>query len=363
MAVTITPSDFIRYYANASSQAIVLPTDVPAGAAICVGILDRADSRTVSSISDPVNGTWASTERSAMTSGGGVRSTVHVLTNSAALTGSSNRTITVTMSAGGSYHMMAGWVNSSLGALTFDAAATVTNNTTNTTSWSSGTATSTGDGVLFGFVGMNNGCNSTPTLNSGETLLFNFNTNNVGTNEAPGSGRSQSFAKTYAGSGSQSMSVTLADANAGQMHLVALKEPGNLPSATTRYNSFAELMADGTIDMNSDTFKVCLVTSSYTPSLTHTQLSDVSANRVSGTTDVALTSVTWTRSGGTAKFDAADTDSLFSSTGTAKYAVIYSDTSVNDRLVGYVTLPDSTTITSGDTLRLVWDVGGIFTLA
>jgi hypothetical protein len=134
-------------------------------------------------------------------------------------------------------------------------------------------------------------------------------------------------------------------------------------SATTRYNSFAEDMADGTIDLDNDTFKVCLVTSSYTPSLTHTQLSDVSSSRVSGTTDVALTSVTWTRSGGTATFDAADTDSLFSSTGTPKYAVIYSDTSTNDKLVGYVTLPDSTTITSGDTLRLVWDAAGIFTLA
>jgi hypothetical protein len=232
MAVTITPSDFIRYYANATSQAIVLPADVPAGAAICVGILDRADSRTVSSISDPVNGTWSSTERSAMTSGGGVRSTVHVLTNSAALTGSSNRTITVTLSATGSFNMMAGWVNSSLGALTFDAAATITNNTTNTTAWSSGTATSTGAGVLFGFMGINNGCNSTPTLNSGETLLFNFNTGNSGTPDAPAAGRSQSFAKTYASAGSQSMSITLADANAGQMHLVALKEPGGSSIAT-----------------------------------------------------------------------------------------------------------------------------------
>ncbi len=138
---------------------------------------------------------------------------------------------------------------------------------------------------------------------------------------------------------------------------------GSAPSTTTRYNSFVELMADGTIDMDNDTFKVCLVTSSYTPLLTHSQLSDVSANRVSGTTDVALTGVTWAQTSGTAKFDAADTDSVFASTGTPKYAVIYSDTSTNDNLVGYVTLPDSTTITGGDTLRLVWDSAGIFTLA
>jgi hypothetical protein len=159
--------------------------------------------------------------------------------------------------------------------------------------------------------------------------------------------------------GSLTSSVTSSSAGS----IANFLEAGGSLSETTRYNSFAEDMADGTIDLDNDTFKVCLVTSSYTPSLTHTQLSDVSANRVSGTTDVALTSVTWARSGGTATFDAADTDSLFSSTGTPKYAVIYSDTSTNDKLVGYVTLPDSTTITSGDTLRLVWDAAGIFTLA
>jgi hypothetical protein len=139
--------------------------------------------------------------------------------------------------------------------------------------------------------------------------------------------------------------------------------PVDLGADLIRYNSFAEDMADGTIDMDNDTFKVCLVTSSYTPSLTHTQLSDVSTYRVSGTTDTALTSVTWAQTSGTAKFDAADTDVVFSTTQGVKYAVIYSDTSTNDKLVGYVVLPDSTTITGGDTLRLVWDSAGIFTLA
>jgi hypothetical protein len=145
--------------------------------------------------------------------------------------------------------------------------------------------------------------------------------------------------------------------------ITSYTEYGAAPAATTRYNSFAELMADGTIDMDNDTFNVCLATSSYTPSLTHTQLSDVSANRVSGTTDVALTGVTWAQTSGTAKFDATDTDSVFSTTQTVKYAVIYSDTSTNDNLVAYVTLPDATSITAGDTLRLVWDAAGIFTLA
>jgi hypothetical protein len=49
------------------------------------------------------------------------------------------------------------------------------------------------------------------------------------------------------------------------------------------YFSMIEDMARGAIDFDTDTFRVLIVTASYTPSQTHSKRSDVNANEVSGT--------------------------------------------------------------------------------
>lgn len=49
-----------------------------------------------------------------------------------------------------------------------------------------------------------------------------------------------------------------------------------------RYKHLPQLVAEGTLDLVSGTFKVALVTSGYLFSNTHTQWADASANEISG---------------------------------------------------------------------------------
>lgn len=148
-----------------------------------------------------------------------------------------------------------------------------------------------------------------------------------------------------------------------------------MAASLTLYESVAEYLADGTIDLDTDSFKVTLHTSTYTPNAaTHTIYSDLTneLSTASGYTNggAALGSVTWNRSGGTATLDAADT--VWTASGgtiTARYAVVRKDGTANgivSPLIGYVlmdTTPADVSVTSGNTLTLQWNASGIFTLA
>jgi len=143
-----------------------------------------------------------------------------------------------------------------------------------------------------------------------------------------------------------------------------------MAASLTFYNSFREYVADGTIDLDTHTFKVMLVASGYTPSAAHTVKADVTneLSTANGYTagGATLGSVTWGHSGGTATFDAADT--VWTASGgsiVARYAVIYADTAANDELVCYIlldTTPADVTTTAGNTLTLQWNASGILTI-
>ena len=143
-----------------------------------------------------------------------------------------------------------------------------------------------------------------------------------------------------------------------------------MAASLTFYNSFREYVADGTIDLDTHTFKVMLVASGYTPSTAHTVKSDVTneLSTANGYTagGATLGSVTWGHSGGTATFDAADT--VWTASGgsiVARYAVIYDDTAASDELVCYIlldTAPADVTTTAGNSLTLQWNGSGIFTI-
>ena len=115
----------------------------------------------------------------------------------------------------------------------------------------------------------------------------------------------------------------------------------------TLYDSFAEFVADGTIDLDTHTFKIMLLTSTYTPAASDSTYAGISANEISGTngyttTGAALTSVTWSQTSGVATFDSAD--QVWTASGgsiVARHAVIYSDTAASDELVGYLLLDTS----------------------
>lgn len=120
------------------------------------------------------------------------------------------------------------------------------------------------------------------------------------------------------------------------------------------------------IDWLSDTIKVLLCTSSYTPAQdTHVFHSDIT-NEVTGTGytegGATLGSKTLDYTAGTnvIKFDGADV-AWTSSTITARYAVIYDDTpatSATKPLLGYVDFGADQSTVNG-TFTITWDAAGI----
>ena len=117
------------------------------------------------------------------------------------------------------------------------------------------------------------------------------------------------------------------------------------------YNSAREYLADGTIDLDSHTFKIALLTNTYTPSASHSTYADLTnqLSTANGYTSggATLASVTWTHSGTTATFDCADPSWTASggSIGPFRIAVIYDDTPTSpaDPLLCYCIL-DSASI-------------------
>jgi hypothetical protein len=98
--------------------------------------------------------------------------------------------------------------------------------------------------------------------------------------------------------------------------------------ANAIYNSFKKDIMSGAIDLDTDTIKVMLVTSSYTPNIdTHDFMDDVT-NEVSGTgytaggAELASKTVTVDTTDDEGVFDAADL-TWSTSTITARGAVLY----------------------------------------
>lgn len=119
------------------------------------------------------------------------------------------------------------------------------------------------------------------------------------------------------------------------------------------------------IDWDTDTIKVALTTSTYTPAPdTHAFFSDIT-NEVTGTGYSAggatLASPTLTIVGASnyVELDAADT-SWASSTITARYAIIYKSTgtAATSPLIGYVDFGADVS-TSAGTFQITWDATGI----
>ena len=136
------------------------------------------------------------------------------------------------------------------------------------------------------------------------------------------------------------------------------------------YGSFPAKLANKEIDWDSDTIKVALATSTYTPAQdTHDYFNDIT-NEVTGTgytaggATLASKTVTYTSGTNTQAFDAADT-SWASSTITARYAIIYDSTpgtAATNPLIGYVDFGADVSSTAA-AITITWDAGGIFTIA
>jgi hypothetical protein len=140
--------------------------------------------------------------------------------------------------------------------------------------------------------------------------------------------------------------------------------------ASKIYGSFFGKALNKEIDYDSDTIKVMLVSSSYSPNQdTHDYLDDVVANEVSGTgytaggAALASKTLTYDSASNVTILDAADV-TWASSTITARYAVIYDDsgaTNSQKALLGYVDFGSDQSSTSGN-FTITWDATGIFRL-
>jgi hypothetical protein len=134
------------------------------------------------------------------------------------------------------------------------------------------------------------------------------------------------------------------------------------------YNSFKQKIMDGSIDLNTDTIKVALVTSSYTPSQdNHEDFADVT-NEVSGTGYTAggqtLTNLTVSKDNTNNKsiFDADDV-LWTNSTITARGAVVYKDsgTPSTSWLIIYLDFTTDKSSSASD-FEIQWGTEGILNL-
>lgn len=150
-----------------------------------------------------------------------------------------------------------------------------------------------------------------------------------------------------------------------------------MASSFTLYNSFLKYVGDGTIDLDTDTLRLCLVTSSYTPDVTHDVLADVltspspeveqvdSPDNGYTTGGEALTGVSFTLSDSPIQcvLDADDPE-WTSLTATFRYGILYVDKSISpieDPLIGYIlfdTTPADVTV-SGVNFKCEWSASGI----
>lgn len=131
------------------------------------------------------------------------------------------------------------------------------------------------------------------------------------------------------------------------------------------YNTFPLYLGDGTIDLNDDTLKVSLHTSSYTPDAGHSSYTDLDNEVPNGsgytTGGETLGTVTWNEDSGTATLSAAN-PSWTTATFTARYAVVYDDTPAGKPLICLFDFSTDQSVSNG-TFTLQFNASGILTIS
>lgn len=138
--------------------------------------------------------------------------------------------------------------------------------------------------------------------------------------------------------------------------------------AFTKFNSFVEEVLKGTHNFGSHTFKVLLtnVAPSSSANLLKGDLTEISAGFGYSAGGPALSGVTLSRSGGTAKLVIADKiiTAAGGSIGPFRYIAIYNDTAASDPLVGWADYGSSVTLADGESFTIDFDAtNGVFTLS
>lgn len=140
----------------------------------------------------------------------------------------------------------------------------------------------------------------------------------------------------------------------------------------TFFDEFKKYLGDGTIDLDTHTFKIVLTNSAPTAG-TNTVLADITqiANGNGYTTGGnTLGTVTWAETGaGTGIWQFTSADSVWTASGGSigpfRYVVMYDDTPTSpaDPLVGYLDYGSNVTITTGNTFTVDVGANGWFRLS
>jgi hypothetical protein len=134
-------------------------------------------------------------------------------------------------------------------------------------------------------------------------------------------------------------------------------------------NSFKKHIMNGGIDLDTDTIKVMLLTSSHSQDQdAHEFIDDVSANEVSGTgytaggATLGSKAVTQDNTDNEGMFDAADV-TWSTSTITARYAAIYKDTGTpgTSPIIGIIDFGSDKSSAAGN-FTIAWHAEGIVNL-
>jgi len=135
----------------------------------------------------------------------------------------------------------------------------------------------------------------------------------------------------------------------------------------TKYTHTHRRFMDGTLDWDTDTFKLALVTSAYTFSAAHTVWADASANEIATGNGYTTGGATLTTSIDNTMLDA--TDVTFTALDkTFRGAIIYKVGTANalvDPLVGYILFNDAPAdvVSPGIDFVVLWNTLGVFALA
>lgn len=135
------------------------------------------------------------------------------------------------------------------------------------------------------------------------------------------------------------------------------------------YNQFLLQLGNGTLDLDSHSFKAALMSPAFSFNATNTVWADVSSSEITAGNGYvaggkALTSVSYTQSAGVVTFDFADPEWLAAGgpISNAAYLVIYDDTVAGDPLMFAMNF--GATLTAVDGARLVVQLPptGLFTI-
>jgi hypothetical protein len=137
------------------------------------------------------------------------------------------------------------------------------------------------------------------------------------------------------------------------------------------YGNVSQAFMNKEIDLLSDTIKVSLHTSTYSPAQDTDDYQSDLTNEVAGTGNyttggqqIANDTLTYTSGTNVMKYDGDDMSWASSTISNARVAVIYDSTSgvdTTNALIGYCVF-DGDVSTSSGTLAIAWDAAGILTI-